>query len=222
MVRAGWFGEVAHIYSRLMHRGGLVLSDQILKGEPNWRGSVAQTGGGCFIQLAVHYIHLCQWLMDAHVVRATGMTSNLHCPGIEGEDLACAILELSNGTLATFDMAWCTAGEQFSIRGTQGISEYHDNRTLMLNSEVGEFTGRVVNYASTRAQVVELLAPDLGDEQNPYNQQRLFLEAVRDGRAAFVPIESGVADLRVVAAVYESARTGRTVEVQNPFAFPTG
>jgi len=55
--------------------------------------------------------------------------------------------------------------------------------------------------------------PSLGDLENPYNQQRMFLEAVRDGSPPPVSIASGLDDLRVVTAVYESARTGQSVAV---------
>ncbi len=226
MIKRGWFGEVAHLYARLMHRGGLVLSEQVSSGQSNWRASIELTGGGCFIQLAVHYIHLFKWMMDAQVSRVMAMTKNLRCPGIEGEDLACAILEFSNGALATMDMAWNTAGEQLSIHGTSGVAEYIGNRTLMLDSSAGEFDGHVVNYSgagsklspaapgsATAMQISEVIAPPLGDPGNPFNQHRMFLEAVRDGREPFVTISSGVDDLRVVAAVYESARTGRAVEI---------
>ena len=215
MLDAGWFGMVAHFYARLMHRGGMALSAEILNGQPNWRGTIEETGGGCFIQLAVHFIHLCQWLSGARVVRTTAMTKNLHSPGIEGEDLACAILELSNGALVTLDMAWCTAGEQFSIHGTRGSAQYIANRTLMLESDAGAFSGRVVNYDNSPNEcVLEVRAPELGDFENPYNQQRLFLENARDGRPAFVSIGAGVRDLQVVAAVYEAARTGQSVRME--------
>lgn len=227
MIGAGWFGGIAHLYARLMHRGGLVVSRQVLSGQANWRASLAQTGGGCFIQLAVHYIHLFKWMMDARVVRVTAMAKNLHCPGIEGEDLACAILEFSNGALATLDMAWNTAGEQLSIHGTRGAMEYIGNQTLLLDSSAGEFAGQVIRYAgessqtspgapgaSATQQVSTVSAPSLGDWQNPFNQHRAFLEALRDGREPFVSIAAGVDDLRVVAAVYESASRGRTVSLK--------
>jgi len=55
--------------------------------------------------------------------------------------------------------------------------------------------------------------PAFGDIANPLNQHRAFLEAARDGRPAAVSIESGVHDLRVVAAVYESAASGRAAAV---------
>ncbi|HMV50239.1 MAG TPA: Gfo/Idh/MocA family oxidoreductase [Blastocatellia bacterium] len=224
MIRAGWFGDIAHLYARLMHRGGLVVSRQMLSGQPNWRASLAQTGGGCFIQLAVHYIHLFKWMMDARVVRVTAMTKNLHCTGVEGEDLACAVLEFSNGALSTLDMAWNTAGEQLSLHGTRGTMEYIGNRTLLLDSSAGEFAGQVIRYsgessqtspaapgASATQQLSIVTASPLGDWQNPFNQHRVFLEALRDGREPFVSIASGADDLRIVTAVYESAKTGRVV-----------
>ena len=226
MNAAGWFGDVAHLYARLMHRGGLAVARQVQRGETNWRASLAQTGGGCFIQLAVHYVHLFRWLLDAPIVRVAAMTNNLHCPGIEGEDLACAILEFGNGTLATLDMAWNTAGEQLSVHGTRGTLEYLGNQTLILDSDAGAFNGHVVKYAANSAsqapgapgaavtqQTLTITAPLLGDAGNPFNQHRLFLEAVRAGRTAPVSIASGVEDLRVVMAVYEAARTGQTVSV---------
>lgn len=226
MVQAGWFGDVAHLYARLMHRGGLALSQQIQSGQGNWRASLAQTGGGCFIQLAVHYIHLFAWMMDSPVVRVMAMAKNQHCPGVEGEDIACAILEFANGALATLDMAWNTAGEQLSIHGTRGTCEYIGNQTLMLDSSAGAFHGHVVRYegqssltspaapgAAATQQVSTVIAPPLDDTHNPFNQHRMFLEAVREGREPFVSIVSGVEDMRVVAAVYESARSGRAVEI---------
>ena len=224
MVQAGWFGAIAHLYARLMHRGGLSLSQQIEAGQQNWRASKTQTGGGAFIQLAVHYIHLFQWMMEAKVTRVMAMAKNQHCPGIEGEDIACAILEFSNGALATLDMAWNTAGEQLSLHGTRGTAEYLGNQTLLLESSAGEFHGTISHFSmpsqwhgvaapgtAATQQTSTVIAPSLGDHQNPFNQQRLFLEAVRDGRPAPVSIASGVEDLRVVFAVYESAQTGHAV-----------
>jgi predicted dehydrogenase len=60
---------------------------------------------------------------------------------------------------------------------------------------------------------MDVRPPAFDDIANPLNQHRAFLEAVRDGRPAPVSVESGVHDMRVVAAVYESAKTGRAVEV---------
>ncbi|GAC1667739.1 MAG: Gfo/Idh/MocA family oxidoreductase [Candidatus Acidiferrum sp.] len=217
-------GRVVHFYARLMHKGGMLASAEALKGKRTWRASVEQTGGGCFIQLAVHYIHIFEWISGARAVRATAFTRNLLSPGVEGEDLAMAVLEMDSGAMVTLDTAWCTNGEQLAVHGTLGRVEYRSSRWLHMASSEGPFRGRVVDYAGGLTtsydgahgieQQMEIQPPAFGDATNPLNQHRMFLEAVRDGRAAFCPISSGVDDLRVVQAVYESARTGRAVEIQ--------
>ena len=64
----------------------------------------------------------------------------------------------------------------------------------------------------------EVIAPQVGDTTNRFNQQRAFLEAVQFGGEPFVSIQSGVNDLRVVAAVYESVRTGCAVAINRELA----
>ncbi len=223
MVAQGLLGNVVHCYARLMHRGGMMWSREALEGRPTWRGSLRDTGGGCFIQLAVHYIHIFEWVTGAHVVRATALTRNLHCPGLEGEDLATAVLQLDTGALVTLDTAWCADGEELAVHGTLGRLQYRGNRHLSMASAGGAFYGRVVQYSGgvTEAfggpvgeeQHSEVVPPPFGDSTNPLNQHRLFLEAARDGKPAPVSIASGLHDMRVVAAVYESAAAARVVEI---------
>jgi predicted dehydrogenase len=129
MISQQRLGSLVHFYARLMHRGGMMWSDEALKGHRTWRSSVAETGGGCFIQLAVHYVHLFSWFAGAKVVRATAFSRNLHCPGMEGEDLAVALLELDSGAMATLDTAWCANGEELAIHGTAGRAIYRNARS---------------------------------------------------------------------------------------------
>src|SRR5262249_13723040 len=153
------------------------------------------------------------------VVRATGFTRNLHCPGLEGEDLAVAVLEMDSGAMITLDTAWCTNGEELAVHGTLGRFSYRNSRWVTLSSSAGSFEGRVARYSGGlvpafggpqgEEQQMEVRPPAFDDVGNPTNQHRLFLEAVRDGRPAPVSIASGVRDMRIVQAVYESARTGR-------------
>ncbi|MDE3168075.1 MAG: Gfo/Idh/MocA family oxidoreductase [Acidobacteriota bacterium] len=223
MIAGGWLGGVVHCYARLMHQGGMMWSREALAGRRTWRGRVSETGGGCFIQLAVHYLHIFEWATGARVVRATGFTRRLHCPGLEGEDLASAVFELDTGAMITIDTAWCASGEELSVHGTLGRFTYRDNR-LALASIAGPFTGRVARYDGGQEpafggpqgveQQMEVRPPAFDDVTNPLNQHRQFLEAVRDRRPAPVSIPSGVRDLRLVMAVYESARSGRAVEVR--------
>ncbi len=215
MAAQGRLGDIVHCYARLMHSGGMMWSREAQQGIRTWRGSVAETGGGCFIQLAVHYIHIFQWITGARVVRATGFRRNLHCPGLEGEDLAVALLELDSGAMITLDTAWCANGEELAVHGTKGRVQYRNNRWLGVASSCGAFQGRVVDYKGGlveafggpqgEEQEMEIRPPGFGDIGNPLNQHVAFLEAARDGRPAPVSIASGVEDMRVVFAVYDAA-----------------
>jgi predicted dehydrogenase len=123
--------------------------------------------------------------------------------------------------MLTIDTAWCTNGEELSVHGTKGRFTYRDHK-LALCSNVGAFHGRVAEYTGGlvaqfggpwgEEQQMEIAPPGFADIHNPLNQHLQFLGAVRDGRPAPVPIASGVRDLRVVAALYASARSGRAVE----------
>jgi UDP-N-acetyl-2-amino-2-deoxyglucuronate dehydrogenase len=224
MIEQGFFGEISHFYGRLMHRGGQMWSNQALNGNRTWRDSATQTGGGCFVQLAVHYIHLMEWMLKEPIVRVTAVTKNLRSPGLEGEDIASVILEFESGVMATLDMAWNSYGEQFSIHGLEGSTQYLNNRILLLESAKNSFTGRVINYQAEpkylstifdgAEQTIEVLPLQMGDVSNEFNQHRVFLENIRDGKKPFVSIASGVEDMRVVAAVYESALQGCAIEVE--------
>jgi predicted dehydrogenase len=124
----------------------------------------------------------------------------LNSPGIEGEDLACAVLRLESGALITLDMAWCASGEEWALHGTAGGAVYRNLRDL-----------EIMNGAQVTHR--QITPPDYGDGGNPLNQHRAFLEAARDGRAAQVTFDTALHDMRVMAAVYRSARTDRRIAV---------
>jgi predicted dehydrogenase len=205
MADRGWFGDIVHFYARLMHRGGIEWSEDAIAGKPNWRGSLEATGGGCFLMLGVHFIHTFQWISRSKITSVRGFARNLHSPGVGGEDLACAVMQLESGAMITLDMAWCAENELVSINGTRGRLDYHNNRTLTLASTGGPFSGRVIS-CSGEPQQLEIVAPELGDASNPLNQHRAFLEAARDGKPAPISIRSGVDDMRIVAALYQQLK----------------
>lgn len=211
MVLRGWFGEVTQMHGSLMHSGGLLWTKEIAAGKPaSWRGSVRLTGGGAFIQLAVHYIRMMCWIIGKRVQSIMGFASNRMCPGIEGEDTAVAILELEGGMVATLNVSWCGEGEEFSIHGTQGSLTHLNNQYTRLQSE-HSYEGDAICYVAPGLQHIENLPVDRSDANQPYNQHRIFLEEIRSGKPAFVSIETAVQDMMVVDAFYESVRTGKKV-----------
>jgi predicted dehydrogenase len=210
MARIGWFGSLTQIHARLMHSGGLLWSHEAAVGNPSWRSSTKQTGGGAFIQLAVHYLRIANWILDDSVVRIFGFAANLHCPGLEGEDTGAAVIEFGNGCLATLNVSWCARGEELSLHGTEGSLTYLDNKLVTLRSR-HDFKGHILDYTGPAPQSIECDEVLIGDATQPFNQHRRFLEDIRAGKQPMVTIDAGVQDMAVTAAFYESVRNGKMV-----------
>ena len=212
MSRSGIFGDVTQMHGRLMHTGGMDWSRQRTAGNGSWRGSVRQTGGGAFIQLAVHHLRLFRLLSGQTVTAVNGFTSNLHCPGIEGEDTASAVFSFASGGCATLNVSWCSSGEELSVHGTEGSATYLDNTGLTVNAKKA-FRGRSLEYFAGTRQQFSFPPVDTGDANSPFNQHSLFLNAVRTGADPPVTLRAGVEDMAVISSFYEAVRTGRTISV---------
>lgn len=209
MAGQGCFGSISQLHGRLMHTGGMRWSEQ---SAPGWRASLNQTGGGTFIQLAVHYIRLFRYISKEKIIAVNGYTTNLFSPGLEGEDTAAAVLQLESGGCATLNLSWCSTGEELSIHGTEGSAVYSDNTDLILSTQ-NDWRGRYVQYKGGERMSFPFPPVDMGDAWSPFNQHTLFLDAVRNQEAPPVPLLDGVEDMAVIAAFYQSARIGQWVPV---------
>lgn len=148
MVREGYLGKVVLFSARLAHRGGL----QWAGADRNWRASRSRTGGGCFIQLGVHYQHLMRLLLDTTVTRVQAFSRNVACPHLEGDDLTLAQYELASGALGDIQTAWCVQEEHVSLLGTKGSIHYRENRRIEYTGEGGPFRGEALTLRGDGAR----------------------------------------------------------------------
>jgi predicted dehydrogenase len=198
-IAAGDFGTIAHVHARYMHRGGIAWSAAAQRGEGTWRSSVLQTGGGCFIQLGIHYVHLISWLTGEDPLWVRGYMQNASSPGIEGEDVASALFFYPSGMVATIDTAWITEGQELTVNGSADAITYLNERWL--------FTG-------SSPMGTQALPPAMDDVENPHNGHRAFLESIVGLREIPVPLERGLHEMRAVDAFYRAARTDREVLIE--------
>lgn len=178
----------------------------------SWRGTWAEDGGGALMNQGIHIADLLLWFMgDVDEVQARTATL---AHSIEVEDDLAATLKFKSGALGSI-VATTAAAPGFPHR----VEVYGTRGGVQLEAEAvvrweGEAAGAI--DASLRPGTAAAGAGSSPTGLAPTGHARIladFVAAVRGGRPPLVPGEEGRRSLALVLAVYEAARTGRPVRV---------
>lgn len=165
--------------------------------------------------LGSHIIDLIRWLSRAEVSRvyAVSRSTILRQAGIDTPDLFQYILELSSGATAMVENCWVVNERSPSVfdfqceviasKGSAYVNASH-NRTVEIYSEQGPQLPDVAGAADSYGKPVGFCVAAIEH----------FIDCVVNGREPMVTGEDGLACTRVVAAIEESARSHRPVELQ--------
>jgi predicted dehydrogenase len=181
-----------------------------------WRGTWANDGGGVLMTQAIHYIDLLQWFMGDIAEVYGKINSYKHGSNIEVEDSATAVLTFTSGAMATLEASTAVSpslGVQIRITGETGATasltefpEGSDGRVDLW--AVGEtITTEAVHPAGIRPNV-DLAT--INGQLIPHHtsQVRDFVAALEKGTEPAITGQDATRALRILLAVYESARTG--------------
>ncbi|MBQ9781397.1 MAG: Gfo/Idh/MocA family oxidoreductase [Clostridia bacterium] len=179
-----------------------------------WRGTWEMDGGGSLMNQAVHTVDLMQWLMGD--VESVTSTMGIYDHDIKTEDMTASLVKFKSGAAATFVSTTCAypgISTEIMLYGTGGSIEA-DADTLKV--------WKMKNAPDEEAEEAEMLSLYGGGnlEVLSHEPRRLFghahvvedmILAVRDGRDPEVMPAEALKAVKIVCAVYESARTGKTV-----------
>ena len=173
-------------------------------GATNWRAHRADAGGGVVMMNSVHQLDTLRYVTGLAYASAIAATATFTAPA-DVEDTASATLRLSNGAIVSLVASAHTPGahdeETIEIDGTLG--------RLNLPDPFGTAPMRLYRRATGAWEDLPTSRPD---------SHRLMLESFVRSIEAGADVPAGAADaaaaLSIVNAIYESARTGRLVEVQ--------
>lgn len=211
MIEKKFFGTISSVRVRGAHLGGLNLKNK----KDLWRSSLKKTGGGSFIQLAVHGIHMLEWMLDSQITRVASFSKNLMCQDqLEGDDITTAIGEFDNGSNVTIEASYCALGGMFEIYGSEGYLVKHNDELTIYSTNI--FSGDVLAHPGHKLEQ-KISVPSLKDNlkkvEAKYNQHQAFLRAIDEDADLPTPGEDGLRGLKIVQAVYESAKTGNSVNI---------
>lgn len=182
-----------------------------------WKGTIALDGGGALMNQGIHAVDLLLWLMGP-VRRVHGTTKILGHERIEVEDTAVATLEFENGALGVIEGATSTYPgllKRVEISGTTGtaVIEEEDLRTWRFAAETPEDEEIRRTYATATTSGGGASDPMAIDTTAHARQLEDFVDAIERGRAPEVDVHEARKAVDLIRAVYESARTGATVEL---------
>ncbi len=215
-IEAGRMGEIYAGRCAWQRRRGI-------PGKGGWFTTKEQSGGGPLIDLGVHMIDLAVWLMgNPTPVAVSGNTfckfasndvsdsvnSNFGDKKAGGtfdvEDLAMGMIRFDNGAVLQIEFSWASNVKEehrfVELRGTKAGMLWLDGNTLEIYSEDD---GQLTNTK---------MAGNLRDDGHVRNLRHFY--DVLDGKCepCFKP-QQGVDMIKILSAVYESAKTGQEVKL---------
>jgi len=199
------------------------------RGVPSWGvfGQADKQGGGGLIDIGVHQIDLTWWLMGKPTpVAVSGQTYRTigDKPGRVGvfgrwdnktytvEDFACGLVRFENGATMSiecgFNVNLDAPREGCHIVGTKG------GAGLSPLSVQVEMNGHLTDCTPRHVEVADKPNP-LGDLNDHEKEVVAFCRSVAGNKPVLVPASEAIWTQRIIAGLYESAKTGREVTIRS-------
>ena len=214
----GYFGDIYYAKATYLRRRGC---------PGGWFGDKARSGGGPLIDLGVHIIDLCRYLMGnpkpVSVYGATfnklGNRSNIKSQAgyvsqtkenadiFNVEDLATAMIRFDNGSVLQIEASF-----SLNIEKDEGVLQFFGTKAgakldpeLTIYSEMDDYMTNVKLANSTALSFDGLF-------ENEINH---FVECVRTGKPCRNPAQDGVTLMKILTGIYKSAETGHEVLIND-------
>lgn len=158
--------------------------------------NIAEAGGGGLMDIGCYNISLSRFIFETEPRRVMGMVE--YDPRFQTDRLASGILDFGDGNSATFTCSTqLTNYQRVNIFGTKGRIEIE----IPFNAP----NDRPCRMWFADANGVEEIRLETCDQYTI--QGDLFSQAILDNHEVPTPLADGVANMRVIEAVFESART---------------
>jgi UDP-N-acetyl-2-amino-2-deoxyglucuronate dehydrogenase len=178
--------------------------------EDDWHGTRAMDGGALMNQ-SIHHIDALQWFMGP--VRSVYAYTDTLAHRMETEDVGVAVLRFRSGALGTVEGSTLTWPQ--NLEGSVALFGEHGSVKIG-----GTALSRITTWKvdSELEREAEILTSQRVDPPTVYGYShremiRDFAQALIDDRRPSTPGPEARKSLALVLAMYESARTGKEVEL---------
>lgn len=169
-----------------------------------WRHRPGARGHGICINTFSHWTDMARYVTGAEAVHVHAVVQNFFSQGIIPEDQATVTVLFQGGTV----LSWRYMTGENELHGQQSIT-YFGSRGRLVTRDIWGGVAELFVGGERRE-----LRPD--PPVVPHNwiaMHKEFLRAIETGDEMPVTADDGLAAVRVSEAVYESAATGRVIEL---------
>src|SRR5262245_49364652 len=183
-----------------------------------WKGTKALDGGGALMNQAIHNVDLLSWLMGP-VSQICGFSAMLAHERIEVEDTAVACLRFKSGALGVIQATTSVypgLPKTIAIHGDKGtaVVEQDDLLRWEFDAETPEDKQLRARFAQKTGASGGSSDPSAISHVGHAKQLADFVQAIQSGRLPLVDGREGRRAVEIILAIYESAATGRVVELR--------
>ena len=216
LVESGRIGEIYAGRCGWQRRRGI-------PGKGGWFTTKAQSGGGPLIDLGVHMIDLAIWLMgNPRPVSVSGGTfckfanddksdsansafGEAKSDGtFDVEDLAMGLIRFENGAVLQIEFSWASNVQRetryVELRGTKAGITWRDGDYVAIHGE-------------DEGQLVDIIPPGPLNDDGHARNLRNFVDVLLEGAEPCYKPQQGVDMIKILDAMYESAKTGAEVRI---------
>ena len=188
-----------------------------------WFWDVEKSGGGVTLDMGCHAFEYFRWMLGKRkaVAVTAQMGTYVHQDKTRGDDDAVIIVEFEGNVRGIAEESWAKKGgmdDRVELYGSEGVILCD----LLRGSAFSTYSENGYGYAVEKAGSTKGWSFTMYEELWNYGfpqELTAAVQAVKDGTDFPVTGEDGKAVLKIIYAAYESARTGRRVEL--PFTPPT-
>ena len=178
---------------------------------------VNRSGGGVTMDMGCHAIEFFRWMLGRPPIKSVyaQMGAYVHTDKTQGDDNSLIILEFANGVVGLAEESWTKQGgmdDRAEVHGSKGVA-YAD---LLHGNAIETYSAEGYDYAVEKAGSTKGWTFTIFEEEWNYGfpqEMEHFVDCVKNDKQPQVTGEDGRAVLEVIFAAYESARTGRKVEL---------
>lgn len=214
--RKGAFGKIYAAKAGWLRRSGI-------PGWGSWFTRKTESGGGPLADIGVHMLDVARYLMDnpkpVSVYGSVYSELGLRKKGLGGwgtpdwdgffdvEDLAMALIRMEDGSTLSLEASWAIHTDKASdvfvrLMGTDGGVVIADNASATLCGELFE-----------QPSTIHVTTPENAKHPRVALSQH-FADCVRTQQTPITDAFSGMVNNLIIDAIYESARTGKSVELE--------